>query len=669
MGNEENQPQTQVGNIDKSRGIAVGKGATAVHIDALGDVGDVITGTKISLVNQAAAERVASRRQIAAPSDDYIDRPTVEAELNALLTAERNGSHIIYLYGLPGVGKSWLARKVAKELEDTFKEGTLWANLERTKLRSAVWHFIEPYDNNINRNSLRSNSEYVAAMEEAFGEQRILIVLDQIDNNRNGLKDWLPDKCTNCVFLLITQQPPPVLQSDESSYQLSGMTADEASQMFTHLLQRSDGSQAYDDASLQELANKLDYIPAAINTVARDITVKLMTPDDYLQELASRREDGSVHAHLPGLKTVYENLPNDGKLLFPFLGILQSVPWTPDDLHAISRKSNREIEVGLVQLARAGLVDKRPSGHYHTPTTISNFAFDRLKELGGQQLVDATTVLRASDILQKADLVLRYMRQSMLKECWRDEDNQTLLMSSVAKQFSNHLPAISQDSEETSVLAILQDPLLDFFENLVFKKQAYIDRWLDLLSMANFSILRHQLEETFNWALEQEDWPLLRKFATNISVNTEWIVDAQFIGDEEEYNWMQFNFNFPLLKEVVVEYYELIDIALKAPNIKFTSWRDCRFVATKWPGAYVLSSTFVGIDMVGMVMLGGVVTDCEFVDVDARYGDFRGTIFQKCTFQHVSFLGAKLRKAKFIDCYFKDVDMRLTVLEEAFENA
>jgi len=278
--------------------------------------------------------------------------------------------------------------------------------------------------------------------------------------------------------------------------------------------------------------------------------------------------------------------------------------------------------------------------------------------------------LRASDILQKADIVLRYMRQSMVNECWRDEDNQALLMSSITKQFSNHLPDINQDSEETSVLAILQDPLLDFFENLVFKKQAYIDRWLNLLRTANFSILRHQLEETFNWVLEQEDWPLLRKFATNISVNTEWLVDSQFIGEEGGRNWMQFNLSFPLLKDVVVEHYELIHVALKAPNIKFTSWTDCDFVATEWPGAYVLSSSFIGIDMVGMVMPGGIVTDCEFVDVDARYADFRGSTFQKCTFQNFSFLGAKLEKANFIDCYFQeDVDMRLTVLEEAFSNA
>ena len=53
--------QIQVGNIQEAKGIAIGQGATAVHVDALGDVGDVITGTKISLVNRAAAQRVGQQ--------------------------------------------------------------------------------------------------------------------------------------------------------------------------------------------------------------------------------------------------------------------------------------------------------------------------------------------------------------------------------------------------------------------------------------------------------------------------------------------------------------------------------------------------------------------------------------------------------------------------------
>ena len=344
---------------------------------------------------------------------------------------------------------------------------------------------------------------------------------------------------------------------------------------------------------------------------------------------------------------------------------MQSVPWSADDLHAIARKNDRSIKVGLQQLERAGLLDKRPSGHYRTPTTISDFAFEQLVALGGEQLVAATTVLRANDILQKADLVLRYMRQSMIKESLRDKENQSLLENSITEQFSHFLPDFDYESEEDSMLAILRDPLLDYFENVILNNQTYIDRWLDMLTVSNFSLLRHQLEETFNWAHKQEDWALLRRFATGFSVNTDWIIDTEFIGEEGAHDWLQINMVFPLLKHVEIENYELVDVVLIAPNIKLTTWQNCQFVATQWPAAYVISSTFAGNDMVGLIAPGGVFTDCEFIDIDARYGDFRGTTFQKCSFENVNFRGAKLEKAKFIDCYFDHVDMRMTSLESA----
>ena len=138
------------------------------------------------------------------------------------------------------------------------------------------------------------------------------------------------------------------------------------------------------------------------------------------------------------------------------------MPWTADDLYAISRRGSREIEIGLVQLERAGLVDKRPSGRYHTPTTISDFAFDRLEEIGGQQLIDATTILQASDILRKAELVLRYVRQAMLKEFWQDEDKRQALMESMSKQFSGVSMTVKKQSRRNQYVGRATRPIARF---------------------------------------------------------------------------------------------------------------------------------------------------------------------------------------------------------------
>ena len=673
MSEDEQTPRTgdqiEIGDIQESESIAVGQDATAIHVDALGDVGDIITGTKINLVNRAAAERVASKHQISSPPTDYIQRQEAQEALAELLTAEYEGFHTVYLYGLPGAGKSWLARKVVTALEDTFVDGILGADLQTTDMRTAVWKFIEPYDETISRSSLTSANEFTAAMQGAFGDRRILIVLDHVqewDDNWQELRSWLPDKCSNCVVLLIAHQPPPRLHDNESSCRLSGMRSDEAVRMFTQLLSDENGELECDQDTMLALAEKVDFVPGTISTIARDINVKLVSPGEYLEALAVQRTENQTSHHLLGLETVFQNLPEEGQELFPFLGILRNVPWTADDLFAITPKTSRRIDVGLAQLKRAGIVDNPELDSFLTPVTIGDFALYKLRELGGKSLVEASMTLRSADILRKVEIILRYARQSLLVECWQDKSTRTIMMESVSQQFSSRVAASIRKSKETDLFALRLDPLQDFFEDFVLTHYPYVQEWLDMMQASSFPVIRRQLEEVFDWAVQQEDWPLVRRFASRVDVNSAWIINSQLEGNADDRNWTKFNYAFALLKNITATDVELLQVNLKGSHIKSTKWTDCQFVAMEWLGPHIVSSTFTRVDMVGMVMSAAVITGCTFIDVDARYGDFRGTIFQQCRFYNVNFRAAQMEGAKFIDCYFSNVDFRLTVIEDSF---
>jgi hypothetical protein len=662
--------QTNIGDIQNSESVAVGAGATAVHVDALGDIGDVITGTKISLVNQAVAPRVASRHQVSPPPVDYIERMESEAALSELLTADYGDFHIVYLYGLPGAGKSWLARKVASLIEEIFVDGILAADLQTSDIRTAVWNFIEPYDERISRTSLTNANEFTAAMQTAFGDRRILVVLDHLQEWRDNwreIRNWMPDKCRNCVVLLIAHQPPSRLHENESSYRLSGMTSHEAVQMFTGLLSDEDGTAECDQDTMLALAKKLDFVPGAISAVARDINVKLMSPGDYLEALSIQLTNEQPSPYLQGLERIFQNLPQEGKDLFPFLGILRNAPWTENDLYAISLMTRNKIDIGLAQLKRAGIIDcLEPSSSYKTPLTIGEFALQKLIELGGQQLVQTAMTLRSADLLRTVELILRYAQQSLLGECWQDKNNRSLIMESVCRQFDGSVATSIRKSPETNLFALHLDPLQDFFENFVLRNHPYVQHWLDMLQAANFSIIRKQLEEVFDWAVEQEDWALVRRFGNRIGVNSAWILNTELNGHLNERSWTKFDYAFALLKDITATKVEVLRVSLKGTHMKSASWTDCQLVAMEWIGLHMVTSRFERVDMIGMVMPAGVITGSDFVDVDARFGDFRGTIFQQCVFHNVNFRGAKLENAKFIDCYFDNVDFRLTEMDDPY---
>ncbi len=659
--------KTTIGTIADAKGVAVGKGATAVHIDALGAVGDVITGTKISLVNQGAKQRIASKRQASEPPDVYVRRKEAEKELKALLT-EQNGKHrIVNLYGLPGVGKSWLARKVATDLEDHFADGTLWGNLKETNIRTVLWNFIEPYNENISRSSLTSIHDYVAALERALGDKRVLITLDQIENQPD-LSIILPDQCPNCMFLLISRRPPAAQKDYEENYHLLSMNEANATRLFTTLLNQDDNTSNYNEDVLVKIIQKLDHNPAALNAVANDINLNLTSPDDYLEMLTLRSQDSlSSRFQLPGLETVYENLPSKAKELFPFLGVLSEAPWSDDVLQTVSRKNSQDVATGLAQLLRAGLVNKLETGYFQVANTIGDLAYKKLTKDSGDQLYEMGLALRASDMLRKGEIMLRYMRQTMLGKSLQSEQARDQVLKMLFQKVANFNPINFEESNSGNLISISFDPLQDFFEDVLLQDKTYVDQWLTMLNNSNFAAIRRQLDDVFDWALQSGDWPLVRRFALRIGVNTTWIMNKTYSGDIEGDSHVFFDILFGLVKNINVIGAEVDNVTLKATRMKATKWKDCQFISLRWPGIHILSSSFTKIDMVGMQMPGAIVKSCAFENVDARYSDFRGVIFQQCSFKNVNLRGAQLDQSKFINCVFDDaVDFRATTLEKDF---
>lgn len=82
---------------------------------------------------QTRHTRPISPHQLNSPPDDFVGR---KPELKSLLSSIEKGCRIIGLFGMPGVGKTTLALKLAQELSPGFPDAQLFVDLKGTDRQS-----------------------------------------------------------------------------------------------------------------------------------------------------------------------------------------------------------------------------------------------------------------------------------------------------------------------------------------------------------------------------------------------------------------------------------------------------------------------------------------------------------------------------------------------------
>jgi uncharacterized protein YjbI with pentapeptide repeats len=134
--------------------------------------------------------------------------------------------------------------------------------------------------------------------------------------------------------------------------------------------------------------------------------------------------------------------------------------------------------------------------------------------------------------------------------------------------------------------------------------------------------LKHSLVEALEWAVGQEDWVLVRRFASlNIGGFTRELTRKGDENKKAELYLTEFSFG-PIhgldLDRVT------FDSHLRAARLVEPHLVRCDLVTTQWPGVLLHRPVFSKVDMVGAVAPALFVRDGTLVDVDLRRADLRG---------------------------------------------
>ncbi|MEU9455845.1 BTAD domain-containing putative transcriptional regulator [Streptomyces sp. NPDC048277] len=283
--------------------------------------------------------------------------------------------------GMAGVGKTALAVRAARALQDRYPDGCLFAELHghREDREEAGWQRVL-------RRLLRvvgagegedseDPDELAASWRAATASLRLLLVLDDA-SRAEQVRPLLPAGCGSLV--LVTSRRRLTGLDADRRVSLSPLGIDEAAGLLTRIV----GGEGHDRerAAVRELATLCDRLPLALRIVGARIQdrppwevealVARLTDDEHrLDELAV--EDRSVEA---AFRISYAQLPAVEQRAFRALGVSPTVRLDRLTLAALLGSAPADAGHALESLADASLVQRVTADRYRLHDLVADYA-------------------------------------------------------------------------------------------------------------------------------------------------------------------------------------------------------------------------------------------------------------------------------------------------------
>lgn len=489
----EQDPTTQIGDragrdIHRHQSINISDGS-AVTADRIGGVYNEFNTYEAQQRWLAAQPDEFLPLGIPALPADHLPRDQEQSKLYQQLTGP--DTQIVYLHGLPGVGKSTLAAALAGAVtESDFRSGVLWGDLEKQTPGELMRQLLIMLD----------GPEYAAVpqpnepLRELFwrriaGERGAwLLVVDHVPELRR-LQDLLPtrpEQLGACRVLAVgnAQQHglPAIWRVQEMP--LAVLEQGQAMSLYTTAL--GPERARHFSKALGEICSLIDNNVQLLLASARLFARGALNPVTYLERLRRQEVQQAylVGNLMEGLDPIIGSLSPVQQQLFEYLGVLGEGEWDASLLAAIAMRPVATILSDLEAIVATRLIEQR-----HRPGTTAT-----VQPPGQPQFTNTTSSRYRTGALVKAvalnrlqargDYVVRAAQTLLTRACLdRAQDYAAANQARLAASGSGtHQP---------------RDPGVRLSEG--FRASLAAD-------------LPH-IRQALRWAIANRDWHLLRRFA------------------------------------------------------------------------------------------------------------------------------------------------------------
>jgi hypothetical protein len=279
-------------------------------------------------------------------------------------------SSVCGIWGLPGVGKSTLAKEYAYQYRNEYPDGVLWVVVGQEgsstdiRLNPAAIYYEVAHILNFRGAEFADLEQVRTSMANMLGNRKCLLILDNVIDS--SFVYCLPP--SPCHTIITTRSKALIMEADVFPLRLKELTPNESQNLLELQLGKFELNESFID--LLDKYYIHGGLPLYINLLARTI-VRGNYSDTRIPEILNLN-----------LNSLFNSLNEQYQRMLLTFGITPLAQASAELISVMSGESYNKTKQYLDELVYFGLVSKMRSNKYNLHIVLKNYLYEVLKKRG-----------------------------------------------------------------------------------------------------------------------------------------------------------------------------------------------------------------------------------------------------------------------------------------------